>query len=334
VSDDLDGFYDDAPRRPDRSKGEHAYGVANGRYDFPAPPGTVRPSRGYMRCTRKASAFSDQIKLQNWRERLLQMGMREDEGLLFDELAAQGLETMDPAEAKAWLEQHAQKAIDRAGGGAGARRGTARHTMLQVFCEEGYVTGHRTMRLQLESLFEALERHELDVLPGWSERVVCNPQYGIIGTLDLGVSCRQTGQIGILDLKTQRQFWSYLEICGQQEGYDSAPWVWEGPRGPEGSWVPAPAWDLLGVPGGVAPGRRVALLAHMPQAPGPHQIPVEIHEVDLTFGAEVMEQAGRNLELRSRGASVAGGRRVGGLRPVRPIQIQAAAGVAPRAIAQ
>jgi hypothetical protein len=332
VTDDLDGFYDDAPRKLDRSKGEHAYGVANGRYDFPAPPGTVRPSRGYMRCTRKAAAFSDQIRLQNWRERLLQMGMREDEGLLFDELAAQGLETMDPAEAKVWLEQHAQKAIDRAGGGVGARRGTARHTMLQVFYEEGYVTGHRTMRLQLESLFEALERHELDVLPGWSERVVCNPRYGIIGTLDLGVSCRRTGQIGILDLKTQRQFWSYLEICGQQEGYDSGPWAWEGPRSPEGRWAPAPRWDLLGVPGGVAPGRRVALLAHMPQAPGPHQLPVEIHEVDLTFGAEVMELAGRNIELRSRGASVAGGRRVGGLRPVRPIQ--AAVGVASRAIAQ
>jgi hypothetical protein len=319
VTDDQEGFYDEveAPRKLNRAKGEHVYGVANGRYDFPAPPGTVRPSRGYMRCTRKASAFSDQIRLQKWRERLLQLGLREDEGLLFDELCAEGLETMDPQAAKDWLEIHAQKAIDRAGGSVGGRRGTARHTMLQVKMETGVVTGHRTMRLQLESLFDALERHELDVLPGWSERIVCNPRYGIIGTLDLGVSCRCTGQIGILDLKTQRQFWSYLEITGQQEGYDSAPWVWEGPRSDEGHWVPAPQWDLVGVEGGIAPGRRVALLAHMPQEPGPGQLPVEIHEVDLTFGAEVMEVAGRNIELRSRGASVANGRRVGGLRPVR-----------------
>lgn len=332
MTDDLDGFYDVPAPKPNRAKGEHVYGVANGRYDFPAPPDTIRPARGYMRTTRKAAAFSDQIRLQNWRERLLQLGLREDEGLLFDELCAEGLETMDPQQAKDWLEQHAQKAIDRAGGGVGARRGTARHTMLQVRMETGVITGHRTMRLQLESLFEALERHELDVLPGWSERVVCNPKYGIIGTLDLGVSCRRTGQIGILDLKTQRQFWSYLEICGQQEGYDSAPWVWEGPRSADGRWVEAPQWDLVGVDGGPAPGRRVALLAHMPQEPGPGQLPVEIHEVDLTFGAEVMEVAGRNIELRSRGASVANGRRVGGLRPVRPIRAQA--GVASRAIAQ
>lgn len=333
MSDD-EGFYDTPTPRIKASKGEHYYGIkpGTGRYDFPPPPGTVRPPRGYMRCTRKASAFSDQIRLQNWRERLLQLGLREDEGLLFDELCAEGLETMDPQAAKDWLEAHAQRAIDRAGGGVGARRGTARHTMLQVKMETGVITGHRTMRLQLESLFEALERHELDVLPGWSERVVCNPRYGIIGTLDLGVSCRRTGQIGILDLKTQRQFWSYMEISGQQEGYDSAPWVWEGPRSPEGAWVRAPKWDLVGVQGGVAPGRRVALLAHMPQEPGPGQLPVEIHEVDLTFGAEVMEVAGRNIELRSRGASVAGGRRVGGMRPVPPIR--ASVGVAPRAIAQ
>lgn len=332
---DQDDFYVEAetkPARLDAKKGEHYYGVRSGRYDFPAPPDTVRPPRGYMRCTKKASAFSDQIRLQHWRERLLQLGLREDEGLLFDELCAEGLEMMDPQEAKDWLEQHAQKAIDRAGGGVGARRGTARHTMLQVKMETGVITGHRTMRLQLESLFQALEDHELEVIPGWSERVVCNPRYGIIGTLDLGVMCRRTGQVGILDLKTQRQFWSYMEIAGQQEGYDSAPWVWEGPRSPEGYWTHAPIWSLTGVEGGVAPGRRVALLAHMPQSPGPHQLPVEIHEVDLTFGAEVMEQAGRNLELRSRGASVASGRRVGGVRPKRPIP--AVVDLAPRAIAQ
>jgi hypothetical protein len=332
----MSDYYDsvEAPRKLNARKGEHYYGVkpGTGRYDFPAPPGTVRPSRGYMRCTRLASAFSDQIRLQNWRERMLQLGMREDEGLLFDELAAQGLEAMDPQAAKDWLEASAQRAIDRAGGGVGARRGTARHTMLQVKVEAGIITGHRTMRLQLESLFQALERHELDILPGWSERVVCNPTYGIIGTLDLGVQCRRTGQIGVLDLKTQRQFWSYMEISGQQHGYDSAEWVWEGPRSPEGQWVPNLKWDLVGVEGGVAPGRRVALLAHMPQEPGPGQFPVEIHEVDLTYGAEVMQHAIKNLALRSRGASVADGRRVGGVRPARPIQ--ATVGLAPRAIAQ
>src|SRR3954463_13496687 len=153
-ADDLDGFYDDADAAP-------LYGLKRGRYMYPAPPGTDRPARGYMRMTNLAAAFSDQIRLQHWRERMILLGMRADEGVLFDELAAEGLENMTPDDAKAWLEAHADKCVTRAGGDAGARRGTARHTMLQVYMESGVITGHRTMRLQLHSLFEALERHYL-----------------------------------------------------------------------------------------------------------------------------------------------------------------------------
>lgn len=309
---DDDGFYDAAPARDE-------YGVRNGRYRFPPPPGTEAPPRGYMRMTNLAAAFSDQIRLQHWRERMILMGLRADEGLLFDELAAEGLENMDPDDAKAWLEEHANKAVDAAGGSAGARRGTARHTMFQVFLETGVITGHRRMRLQLESLFDALERHYLEPLPGWSERKVCNLKYGrggVMGTLDLAVMCQLTGQTGIMDLKTQRKFWSYQEISGQQEGYDSAEWVWEGPYNASGRWVKAPTWTLTGTPGGEFEGRRVALLAHMPQAPGPDQIPVEIHEVALDYGHDVMVCATRNVELRSIGSSVAKGRRVGAVRPV------------------
>lgn len=324
--DDTDGFFD-VPDKP-------AYGVRNGRYDFPAPPGTVRPPRGYMRMTNLAAAFSDQIRLQHWRERMILLGMRADEGVLFDELAAQGLENMDPDDAKAWLEEHANKAVDAAGGGAGARRGTARHTMLQVFMESGVLTGHRRMRMQLESLFDALARHHLEPLPGWSERRVCNLRYGrggVMGTLDLAVLCQLTGQTGIMDLKTQRRFWSYQEIAGQQHGYDSAEWVWSGPPDDRGYWEKAPEWTLTGAVGGEFEGRRVALLAHMPQAPGPEQLPVEIHEVALDYGHDVLECATRNVELRSIGSSRAAGRRVGAVRPV-PV-IRARVGVATPAIA-
>lgn len=324
---DEDEFWDAVPPRP-------AYGIERGRYMFPDPPGYVRPkgARGFMRMTNLSGAFSDQMRLQKWRERMLLIGLRADEGVLFDELAAQGLELMDPGEAKAWLEEHADKAVKRAGGDAGARRGTARHLMVQIWLETGILTGHRTMRLQLSSLQDALARHYLKPIPGWSERRVCNPEFHTIGTLDMAVECQLTGRRGILDLKTQRGFWSYLEICGQQEGYDSAPWYWEGPEDHRGGWVQAPEWDLVGVPGGVAPGRRVALLAHMPQEPGPGQLPVEIHEVDLSFGRDVLLCAAENVRLRSIGSSTATGRRVGGVRPVP--RIQASVGVAPGAIAE
>lgn len=320
-------FWDDA--EPDRP----TYGVKQGRYQFPDPPGFQRDKgqRGFMRMTNLAAAFSDQIRLQHWRERMILLGLRADEGVLFDELAVAGLESMDPEAAKEWLEAHADKAATRAGSTTGSRRGTARHVMMQTWLETGVIVGHRTMRLQLESLIEALAAHYLEPVPGFTERVVCNTKYNTCGRIDMVVSCMLTGQRGILDLKTQRKFWSYQEIAGQQHGYDSAPWMWEGPEDDRGQWIRSPGWNLTGAPGGEFEGRRVALLAHMPQAPGPEQLPVEIHEVALDYGKDVMEQALRNVQLRSIGSSKKAGRRIGAVRN-RPV-IQARVGVDSKAIA-
>ncbi len=301
----------------DEPEAEPKYGVRAGRYRFPDPPGYVRPpgSSGFMRMTNLASAFSDQRRLMLWHERMVLLGLREHE-VLYDELLAAPIETMGDMEAKDFLEGMAERAASVARSDHGARRGTARHVMVQTYLETGVVSGTRSMRLQLESLLEALERHELDPIPDWTERRVCNTRYHVMGTLDMGVSCPRTGQIGILDLKTQRQFWTYQEIAGQQYGYDSAGWAWQGPPDDRGHWDVSPAWDLMGRPGGPAPGRRVALLAHMPQEPGPGQLPVEIHEVDLIYGQDVLDVALRNVELRSIGKSVSEKRRVGGLRPL------------------
>ena len=307
-------WFDNAPTKP-------KYGIQQGRYMYPPPPGYefAKGERGFMRMTNLASAFSDQKRLQAWRERMILLGLRTGQGeVLYDELMAADLMSMpDP---KAWLEDMANKMANAAGADHGARRGTARHTMLQAFQETGVITGTRTMRLQMDSFLEALDRHHLEPLPGWSERRVCNTRYRVMGTLDLGVMCRRTGQVGIMDLKTQRSFWSYQEISGQQTGYDSADWVWEGPADESGRWVrPEHDWNLTGADGGEFEGRRVALLAHMPQEPGPNQLPVEIHEVALDYGHEVLEVACRNVDLRSRGKSVAAGRRIGAVRrlPVR-----------------
>lgn len=319
MTDDFDDWYDDAPAAPVYGLGEHI-GKQRGRYHFPDPPGYVRnkgAAAGFMRMTNLAGAFSDQRRLQAWRERTIMLGLRTPEGeTLLDEFMATDLEAMNPDKAKKFLEETADRIADAAGASNGSRRGTARHLMLQTFMESGTIVGTRTMRLQLHSLQEALERHHLEPLPGWSERRVCNTEIHTMGTLDLGVKCQRTGQIGILDLKTQRGFWTYQEIAGQQWGYDHAPWVWVGPPDPSGHWEPAPIWNLTGAKGGEFEGRRVALLAHMPQQPGRDQLPVEIHEVALDYGQEVMEQALRNVALRSVGASVKAGRRVGFKRPI------------------
>lgn len=305
-----DLLYDEAPAAP-------KYGLTEDEqyYRFPPPPGVEVPKgwRGWTRATNLVSAFSDQRALQLWLERQTLLGLLENEGTVFDELAAIPEDDLSDSV----LNFMAEKARGAVGAETAARRGTARHSMLETYLTTGRQVGHRRMRLQMESLLEAMEANELDFLPDWSERRVWHPVAGgTMGTMDARVMCRRTGRVGILDLKTQARFWTYQEICGQQALYNWAPWVWDGPADDSGQWVTAEANNLLGHPDGDFAGRRVALVAHMPQSTDPAiQLPVQIHEVDLEYGAQVLALAAQVRQLRSIGKSVAAGRRVGWVRP-------------------
>lgn len=320
---DDDDFFDPAPAPP-------KYGLTrdNSRYRYPAPPywtGTPpKPSQAnplglpsWRRMTNLVGAFSDQRALQVWLEWKAWMGLREDDSI-FDAWMAEAIESLTIQEQKELVTRYAEAARKAARADVGARRGTARHGMLEGYLKTGQVNGTRSMRAQMDSLLEALDAHDLEPLPGWSERRVWHPAAGgTMGTLDLGVMCQRTGQRGIMDLKTQGRFYTFQEIAAQQYGYDSAPWAWDGPADETGQWVPNENWTLLGHPDGEFAGRHVALLAHMPQAQGPDQLPVRIIEVPLDYGQQVLECAARNVELRSIGKSEAPGRRVGAERPVR-----------------
>lgn len=300
-----DDFYDSAPAAP-------KYGLTpdSSYYRYPPPPGIEIPKgwRGWKRMTNLAGAFADQRALQIWLEWKAFMGLRENDGILFDEWMAESVDHLSVEEQKALVTRYAEAARAVAGGNVAARKGTARHTMLESYLQDGRRRGTRSMLIQLDSLLKVLEEHGLEPLPGWSERRVWHPAGGgTMGTLDMGVLCRRTGQVGILDLKTQGRFYTFQEICAQQYGYDSARWVWEGPPDDTGRWVRPERWNLTGAQGGEFEGRRVALLAHMPL----DMSPVRILEVDLEYGKQVLEVAARNVELRSIGKSVAMGRRVG-----------------------
>jgi hypothetical protein len=310
VADGEDDFFDSAPAKP-------MYGLTDDQsyYRYPPPPGVEVPKgwRGWRRMTNLAGAFADQRALQIWLEWKAWMGLRTGDGILFDEWMARNVDGLPVDKQKALVTDFAERARAAAGGNVAARKGTARHDMLEGYLKTGNINGTRPMRVQMQSLLHALEAHELDPLPGWSERRVWHPAAGgTMGTLDMGVSCRRTGQIGIMDLKTQGRFFTFQEIAAQQFGYDDAPWVWEGPPDDTGRWVKNEAWNLLGVEGGEFAGRRVALLAHMPL----DLSPVRIIEVPLDYGAEVLACAAENVRLRSIGKSVKAGRRVGAERPL------------------
>jgi hypothetical protein len=302
---DLD-LFDDAPAR--------VWGLnkARGKYEFPHPE-TGKPGE-WTRATNLVGAFSDQRALQLWLERMTMLGLLAHDGVLFDELAVSGVEEMLPADQREFLEEHAKKARTMVGGDAGARKGTARHDMLEHYITTGERRGHGRMALQLESLLEALDAHELDLIPGTEETHLWHPANGgTVGRRDCLVMCRRTGGVTLLDLKTQEKFWTYQEHAGQQALYFDAPYRWHA----DGLWVRNENRvmpELLGRPGGVDPGRPVALLAHMPSKG--EALPVQIHELSIGYGRQVLELAVQVTQLRSVGRSVAQGRRVGGLRPL------------------
>lgn len=323
----MDDFYDDAPAPVGLDTGTYGLDARGHFYIYPPPPGVEIPKgwRGWKRMTNLVGAFADQKRLQEWMEWQAFMGLRAHDGLLVDEWLAESVESMTPEDQRTLAIHYGEKARFAANASAAARRGTARHLMMDSYIERGEMVGTRAMRAQRDSAIEALDRCELEPLESEFRVFKCIAG-GTIGTSDLKVLHRPTGQIGILDWKTQARFWTFQEICGQLTGYDSAEWVWRGPNNATGFWERQEPNTLLGHPDGQFPGRRVALVAHMPKGPGPDQLPVEILEVPLDYGRRVLETAALNVELRSIGKSTAVGRRVGAYHP--------AFGVARRAIAE
>jgi len=283
------------------------YGLdqALGRYRFPPPPGVPAPARnnGWRRTTNLVKAFSDQYRLQLWLERMTVLGLLANDGLLFDELAASGIEYL-PADVQAKaLRDWAEKARSAVGADKGARKGTARHNVLEHYIFAGEVLGHRRMQVQMHELLDVMDHKGFEFIPGTQESFIWHPAAGgVVGRRDARFLCTRTGQVGTIDLKTQQRFWTYQEHAGQQWVYDTAPWVWEGPLSDEGRWVPQEAGTYVGRDAGICPGKPAALLIHMPSKGGS----VELHELDLEYGARVVDEAERIVSLRTEGTKVGG----------------------------
>lgn len=293
------------------AEAEPMYGVVNGRYRFPPPPGEKGSS--WMRMTNLVSAFSDQERLQLWLEWKAFMGLRAADGILYDEWMAERLDHLDAKAQKELANTYAEKARQMAHADAAARRGTAQHSVMDTYLSHGEVVGTRAMRRWLTKAMAALDAAGFEPLV--NEFRVWHPAAGgTMGTSDLKVMCRRTGQTAPLDWKTQARFWTWQEICGQLYGYDSARWMWIGPADDRGQWVKQEENTLLGHPDGRFAGKRVALVMHMPQNPELDDAPAMLHEVDLEYGKAVLECAANNVRLRSIGRSQAESRRPAGLR--------------------
>lgn len=275
------------------------YGLNKGetRYTYPPPPG-VKPNRwGWQRASDVAGVLSDPGTLARWRERLVLTGLTLDDGLLYDEISV--------CQEAYELNGLAEKAFVRAGGDAGARRGTAAHLSLEGYLCDGVPWGHPAQRERTEQVVKKLDSMDLELVPGSSERKVWHPLAGgVMGTRDCQVMDRRTGRIGTADLKTGKKIYSYLEYCIQEWIYDTAGWQWEGPPDEGGQWLSALPGDLLGHPAGRFAGRPVALVIHHPYGGEP-----EVHEVSMDVGRMAALLAEEVLRTRL------DGKQAGALRP-------------------
>ncbi|HEU4754274.1 MAG TPA: hypothetical protein VFU47_14285 [Armatimonadota bacterium] len=271
--------------------------ITGGRYRLPNRDGSHRKG-GWTRVTNLVSAISDQYRLQQWEMRTVLRGLvlRPD----LHEAMRSLVETDDP-NTEAYRDEVAriaEQAKEAAGGSDGSRNGSMKHAMVEAH-HGGLPVGtlSERARLQLASYVDQMHVAKLRALPGMQERRVIIERFSAAGTLDNILECLLSGVLYIGDLKTQKRFWTWLEICAQLACYAHADAMWV----PEESGVAGHYVDMPPVD------RSRAIVAWMPEYhPNgePGEVPPEVHlyEVDIEWGWEVAQEAHRVVQLRSEGA--------------------------------
>jgi hypothetical protein len=121
-----------------------------------------------------------------------------------------------------------------------------------------------------------LDLADVERVPEMAERRVMIERFNAVGTLDNILHDRRTGFYHVGDLKTQKRFWTWLEIAAQLACYAHADAMWV-PTDPHdqraGHWIDMPAVS-----------RQVAMVLWMPREHPSGEPVVDIYEVDIEAG--------------------------------------------------
>ena len=287
--------------------------LRRGRYHLPRLDGSHQP-RGWMRVSNLVSAYSDQYALRVWEhlEVLDAVVQRPD---LLEGFTVKGIKALratpfgNRKEAvEAWL----AKAKAVSGGDLGSKHGTQRHEAV-----EGHHAGlpaarhDAGTRRHLSLYADALKRNGLIALPEMQERIIHVPVLEVCGRIDNIVEDREAlrrdlamrpeadgpnvqGPLMIADLKTQRKFWTWLEIGAQFACYANAEAMWDAKLG---RWVDMPHVS-----------RDIALVLWMPRETEDGEPRVDVWEVDIRKGWKTAQRAYEVVQDRAEAKSVNGGR--------------------------
>jgi hypothetical protein len=306
--------------------------ITGGRYRLPHRDGTHK-KRGWMRVTNLVSAYSDQFGLRMWEIEQVLLGLASGAtftddpaalvSALYAELLDARLDGKTRDERREWVEGFIERCKDASGGSEGARYGTHKHAVVEAH-HMGLPLGYQTpaTRRQLSLYASALERNKLVALPGMQERRVLVESLAVVGTLDNILQDLITALLLIGDLKTQKKFWTWLEIGAQFSCYANADAMWDEATG---TWVDMPKVSrevglVLWMPRPVCPELDCGKTLPCPEHPGPDPEPkVDIYEVDLKAGwataRRAFEVVADRAEARSKNSPRAW------LRPAPPVTL-------------
>lgn len=185
---------------------------------------------GWQRVTTMVKAIGDARALDLWHQRMLVLGFvkRPD---LYD-LACATVATLEATGAPAGelreaMEKISNKVLAAVGADEGANLGTAFHGFTEAQDLGMMHYARRVWHGKLANYRDGLHAQGLAVEPTLIERKIVVLRYGLAGTLDriLADTVHRTYRIG--DLKSQKKFWTWLEIAAQMAAYAMADAMWD-----------------------------------------------------------------------------------------------------------
>ena len=265
--------------------------MSNGRYKLPDPD--TGQDTLFTRVSTIAKMLEDTYHLDQWKDRMLAKGLAMRPDLVM-------LAGATPLEDKRTFTDLTRSSRDTAGGSEGANHGTAFHSLTELV-DRGQPTPqgtHPDNVKRLELYKQRLEEWQLQVIPGWMERVVLNREHRIVGRTDralfaqnmsllLNETYRLVGPEAppppivpptasiIGDVKSQKSMdFGCMAIAMQLAIYAHADLVWNEETG---------QWDEPDV----ELNQDVAVVMHVPS----DRIAADIHVIDIARGWELVQMA-------------------------------------------
>lgn len=217
--------------------------IRGGRYRLPNLDGSHKPY-GWARVTNVIGSTSDTKALADWEMFQVMQAVRTSASFAADMMALPDLSALSRDKRVKIVAAMVDRAKTISGGNIGRERGNKTHAAVEAK-HAGVRLGarYKSVNERLQRYTEALEIHKLDPMPGMQERRILVEEIEAVGTLDNILTNRVTSENHIGDLKSQRRFWTFMEIAAQLAAYAHAVAMWQ-PTESGGRWVSMPKVSL------------------------------------------------------------------------------------------